>query len=569
MIFSALLGVCILGLPPGLAGQAVQFSGTALNFGGYFSGDGSGCASVTIRLEEVVGSGANPTSVVAVSFSIAHDPALLVVTGIESSPALIGYLGFTPQTFVETCSGGGTVGIIFAPDMVTTPTPLTLATAMDIAVIHYQTKPIAFVGMTTQVETEISWVANACGAAIPVANGVTTSGGSSQLPIASLVPGTLTLTPGYFFVRGNANGDASASSVDIADVVYTLGFLFSGGPAPSCMRAADANDDEAVDLGDAVFILAGLFSGGPPPSSPYPTCGSDPTLGGLTCDGFPACCPPDPPQIPGLIFAGYNAQGYGEFELEIDPSGVVGPIRMILIPAGTFNRGQVGVPGAEPVHSVTLTKDFLISKYEITNVQYRHFCDQTGFPYPPSPSCCGVPNDHFTDPAHADHPVLMVSWNDLTAAGGFLDWAGLVLPTEAQWEYAARGTTGSTYPWGDEAPDASSTYRANYCQWNGSSCTTLDAWLLTNVVDDFAGFAGPFGTVGQAGNVHEWCYDRHGVYPSESATDPTGPLTGFNRILRGGSFGNDVTGLQSALRHFDAPTLRIEVLGFRPVRLIP
>jgi iron(II)-dependent oxidoreductase len=568
----ALSCVCILGLPRILDAQTPQFIGTAANgSGGYFSSDGSGCASVVLRLQETVGGGGSPTPIEAISLSVAHDPALLTVISIEASPVLVTALGFEPQAFAEACSGGSTIGIIFTPDLVSTPTPLTFATGMEIAVVRYHTVPAAFVGMTTPVATAISWVTNACGAAIPVVSGVTSAGGGSQIALATRVPGTVTLVPGDSFIRGNANADASANPVDIADAVFILGYLFSGGPTPACLRAADANDDESVDLGDAVFILAGLFSGGPAPSAPYPSCGPDPTPGALTCDGFPPCCPSGPPQIPGVTFVGVNTQGYEEYEQEIDPSGVVDPITFIRIPAGTFDMGQVGVQ--TPVHQVTLTQDYLISKYEITNAQYKLFCDQTRFPPPPPVvGCCGWPSDHYTNPLYASHPVVMVSWDDLNAPNGFLWWTGLELPTESQWEYAARGNDGRTYPWGSAAPDAGLVYRANYCQWNGSTCTSLDGFMVTNpvIAAEYSGFESPFGTAGQAGNVREWVADWWDEYPSGAVTNPTGPPSGSGRVLRGGDWSDNDFSLMSASRPGGHnPSARMHFLGFRPARVIP
>jgi hypothetical protein len=222
----------------------------------------------------------------------------------------------------------------------------------------------------------------------------------------------------------------------------------------------------------------------------------DPIVAAIVDQGGTLAVPATDP-CQDLSFVGLNAQGYEEYESEIDPSGWVDPITLVRIPAGTFDMGQMGV--ADPVHQVTLTQDYLISKYEITNAQYKFFCDATGYPYPPTNLCCGMPSDHFTNPLYSNHPVVMVSWDDLNAPGGFLEWAGLDLPTEAQWEYAARGSDGRTYPWGSEAPDAGGVYRANYCQWNGSTCTSLDGFELTNSVDSpvYTGFESPFGTVGQ------------------------------------------------------------------------
>ncbi|MGE3164591.1 MAG: formylglycine-generating enzyme family protein [Planctomycetota bacterium] len=364
------------------------------------------------------------------------------------------------------------------------------------------------------------------------------------------------------FVRGDANSDGV---VNISDSVQTLFYLFLGGSV-SCLDAADANDDGAVQTADAVTTLTYLFLAGTPLPAPFPSCGDDPTADAVGCAVTPlACVPP----YPGLTFAGTNAQGYDEYTLDIDPTVV-----LILIPGGTFDMGQTGASNATPVHQVTLSPYF-IAKYEITTAQYRLYCDATLTPYPPPPDCCGMPADHFTNPLYDDHPVVMVSWNDLNAIGGYLEWAGLVLPTEAQWEFAARGTPGGdagrTYPWGNDLPSAGGVYRCNGC-W-GYNCSPTDGWVYTSPVDQspFDQYPGPFGTLGQAGNVWEWCHDWFDSYPSTPQTDPTGPVSGSNRVIRGGSWFIGDHYLPSASRNAGGlgPSGRFGNVGFRPARIIP
>lgn len=357
------------------------------------------------------------------------------------------------------------------------------------------------------------------------------------------------------FVRGDANGD---SLVNLSDPVQMLFYLFNGGPG-SCLDGADANDDGAVNLSDPILTLAYLFSGGAPLPPPFPICGTDPTLDGLDCAVPPVSCGSTHPD---LTFVGKNAEGYGEYTLDLDPSVV-----LILIPASTFGMGQETTNGV-PVHSVTLSPYF-IAKYEITNAQYRRYCDTTLTPYPPSPNCCGMPADHFTNPLYDDHPVVMVSWNELNSQRGYLDWAGLVLPTEAQWEFAARGTEGRSYPWGEDAPDAGSIYRSNGC-W-GYDCGSSDGWVHTSPVNaaPFDQFVGPHGTVGQAGNVWEWCHDWLAPYSSDPVTDPSGPDLGSARAIRGGGWFLFFFYLQSANRYSFSPITRHSYVGFRPARNIP
>lgn len=272
------------------------------------------------------------------------------------------------------------------------------------------------------------------------------------------------------------------------------------------MQAADANDDDQINIGDPVLILGGLFSGGPAPSAPYPSCGPDPTPGALTCESFPPCCPaPPPPALyPGLTFLGTSNTFMGpveEYTVDVTHSDPAKRVVLILIPGGTFMMGASGISGCDlPIHPVTLSPYF-IAKTEITNEQYRYFCDTAGGPgpgpngYPPTSLCCGMPSDHFTNPAYDNHPVVMVSWNDLKAPNGYLAWAGLSLPTEAQWEYAARGIDQRTYPWGNDVPNAGNGF-CNGC-W-GYNCTGTDGWVYTSPVaqSPFDQYPGPFGTLG-------------------------------------------------------------------------
>ncbi len=212
----------------------------------------------------------------------------------------------------------------------------------------------------------------------------------------------------------------------------------------------------------------------------------------------------------------------------------------ISIAGGSFQMGSpegVGNADERPQHLAGVTP-FWIQEHEVTNAEYRRF-----------------------DPAHdplapADNPVVNVTWYEAMA---YAAWIGGTLPTEAQWEFAARGTQGRTYPWGDEDPTCD---RANFlgCQPNE----------LKSVKAGRDGGKTPEGVDDLSGNVWEWCRDWFAPYePSGEQAAWLGPTTGTQRVLRGGSFGADALGaldvLRSAGRRSRPPDDRNEIFGFRVV----
>jgi formylglycine-generating enzyme required for sulfatase activity len=188
------------------------------------------------------------------------------------------------------------------------------------------------------------------------------------------------------------------------------------------------------------------------------------------------------------------------------------------IPAGEFWMGsENGESDEQPVRLVEL-KTFQMGRYEVTNRQYAQ-CVKAGI--------CGRPaNQRYNAEDYALHPVTDISWYD---AQTFCDWAGGRLPTEAEWEYAARGgLEGKTYPWGDEAPVC--TPGAN----NGANYGVYACPLDTLPVGSFA--PNGYRLYDMAGNVWEWGNDWYANYPSDALENPTGPESGSAKVLRGGSW---------------------------------
>ena len=226
--------------------------------------------------------------------------------------------------------------------------------------------------------------------------------------------------------------------------------------------------------------------------------------------------------------------------------------KMVLIPAGSFDMGSGESSDEQPVHTVYVDA-FYMDEYEVTNAQYWKFMSATGHREPRY-----WDDSDYNQP---NQPVVGVDWNDAVA---YARWAGRRLPTEAEWEYAARGgLSGRKYPWGDPI----STSQANY----GSN--------VGKPVPVGSYSANGYGLYDMAGNVYEWCSDWYDedYYSSSPSRNPQGPSSGSYRVLRGGSW-NDNTGdsswvfnLRVAYRNYSIPsvTFNLDYLGFRCVSGFP
>jgi formylglycine-generating enzyme required for sulfatase activity len=221
------------------------------------------------------------------------------------------------------------------------------------------------------------------------------------------------------------------------------------------------------------------------------------------------------------------------------------------IPAGTFTMGCTPSdsecdPDESPPHRVTLSKAFMMAQTETTNAQYGR-CVAEGACSPPTPST------DYNDPGKRDHPVVNVTWGDATT---FCRWAGARLPTEAEWEYTARGgRTESRYPWGASISHDS----ANYKETGGR-----DQWSGTSPVGSFEPIG--YGLYDMSGNAWEWVADWYGEYPQTHVRNPSGPSSGPRRVLRGGSWSSVPRWLRVSFRVRGAPGYRLGSDGFRCAR---
>jgi formylglycine-generating enzyme required for sulfatase activity len=220
---------------------------------------------------------------------------------------------------------------------------------------------------------------------------------------------------------------------------------------------------------------------------------------------------------------------------------------MILVPAGEFTMGSWGGdPDEQPVHKVYVGA-FFMDKYQVVVSQYARFLAATHRDSPPEWTV-------MNKQTNQNRPVANVDWVD---ADAYCKWAGKRLPTEAEWEKAARGTDGRVYPWGNEPPTR---FHANAGKdvWSNHSALSPVGTLEEG--------KSPYGIYDMAGNVWEWVSDWYDpdYYRTSPSQNPSGPRKGDSKVIRGGSWGsNGITDLRSSDRETHLPSFRGFGTGFR------
>ncbi len=227
-------------------------------------------------------------------------------------------------------------------------------------------------------------------------------------------------------------------------------------------------------------------------------------------------------------------------------------VTMLYVPAGTFSMGSEKDNDEKPIHSVDLD-GYYMDKYEVTNAAYKRCVDA---------GTCAAPKESksYTRPAYYgnfefdEFPVIYVDWN---MAKTYCEWRDSRLPTEAEWEKAARGTDGRTYPWGEDI----SCDKLNYNNCTGD----------TTKVGSYLDGVSPYGLYDMAGNVWEWVSDWYDgkYYQNSPSSNPLGAASGSYRVLRGGSWNYVDNVTRSSYRFNVTPDYISNGIGFRCARSLP
>jgi formylglycine-generating enzyme required for sulfatase activity len=226
-------------------------------------------------------------------------------------------------------------------------------------------------------------------------------------------------------------------------------------------------------------------------------------------------------------------------------------IEMLLVPVGTFTMGcsasiqYACIPDEVPTHQVTLTQAFYMGRYEVTQAQWT--------------AKMGSNPSYFVGYSDSpSRPVEKVSWNMIASGStSFMSLTGLRLPTEAEWEYAYRARTATAFHSFSARPNG----------FNEDTLLSLIAWINSSQTHAVGGkLANGLGLHDMSGNVWEWCQDWFEPYSSGSVTNPTGPATGSDHLLRGGSFYWNSNLCRASVRNYQTAANNHYSLGFRVVR---
>ena len=242
-------------------------------------------------------------------------------------------------------------------------------------------------------------------------------------------------------------------------------------------------------------------------------------------------------------------------------------MELVCIPAGEFLMGSnrdVDIKAADdelPQRTVYLDA-YWIDRTEVSNVQYS-LCMSWGGCTPPHNFGSYERENYFWDNQYANYPVVYIDWNQ---AKTYCEWVMERLPTEAEWEKAARGEDGRTYPWGNASPAADLlNFADSNTSFDWTDKTVNDGYMDTSPRGNYPDGASPYSVLDMAGNVFEWVADWYGVdyYSIAPDQNPSGPESGQARVLRGGSWGDDQSNVRSTVRGWRLPDDPDNFIGFR------
>lgn len=238
---------------------------------------------------------------------------------------------------------------------------------------------------------------------------------------------------------------------------------------------------------------------------------------------------------------------------------------LVCVPAGDFIMGtDTGYSDERPAHPVTLDA-YWMDRSEVSNGQYA-LCVAAGVCTKPAQGGSSEYAVYYANPALADYPVIYINWYQSQV---YCAWAGRSLPTEAQWEKAARGTLGWEYPWGNEFDGRRVNYADSSTDYEHTDHSINDGYAGTAPVGAFAQGASPYGALNMAGNVWEWVFDWYAPFTGERQVNPIGPASGEKHILHGGSWINEGADLRAAYRLDFDPSESAFTTGFRCAITLP
>lgn len=211
-----------------------------------------------------------------------------------------------------------------------------------------------------------------------------------------------------------------------------------------------------------------------------------------------------------------------------------------------------------PVHQVVLDS-FWIDQTEVTNGQYGK-CVATGACEVPRRSGSHTRASYYGDGAYDDYPVVWVAWHQATA---YCTWAGARLPTEAEWEYAARGSEERRFPWGNKDEGTRLNYCSASCGSEWADTTQEDGHADTSPAGAYRNGTSWCNALDLSGNVWEWVADWYAPYSSENQANPTGPASGEQKVIRGGGWDDGWLDVRAAGRYGASPGDTYNSVGFR------